>query len=382
MSFCLRRAPLIACLALVSVLHTSVAAWAQAPAGTPAAPPRAQPPRAQGAGAAAPAAPGVAAPGSGQSGASESAGAAKDAATADARERARAAYGAGREAFAAGQYAAAEAHFARADALVPAIQAKYWRAMSLDQLGDVAGAFAAFGVVLSDPQKEELGAEKLEAAAARQRELAAVPADLLVTTTPAGAHVRVSGVDVPTPTPLSLRLAPGRHELLVSLPGYEPQRLQITATPGAKLRPSVTLLPQAGVAAAVAPGLTAPPTDVGLGALETGSAQRSLVPGYVTLGIAGASAIVGTIFGVKALNDKKDYDAAPSTKGADDVERNALIADMAFGVTLTLGITGIVLLVADDSAPQALSRPSNTAGLHVLPYVSPRGAGAAAAMSF
>ena len=353
----LRRAPLIASLALVSVLHTSVVAWAQSPASTPGA---------AGTNAA------------GTNAASPS----SDAATAGAREQARTAYGAGREAYAAGQYAAAAAHFARADALVPAIQAKYWRAMSLDKLGDVAGAFAAFGVLLTDAQKDELGAEKLEAAAARQRELAAVPADLVVTTTPAGAHVQVSGVDLPTPTPLSLRLAPGRHELLISLPGYESQRVQINATPGAELRPSLTLLPQAAAPLAAAPGLTAPPTDVGLAALETGSAERSLVPGYVTLGIAGASAIVGTIFGIRALGDKKDYDDAPSTKRADDVERNALIADMAFGVTLTLGITGIVLLVADDSAPQALSRPSQTAGLHLLPYVSPRGAGAAAALSF
>jgi hypothetical protein len=307
----LRHAPLIASLALVSLLHTSVVAWAQSPAGTagsgqqPSAPkPRTQPPSAQKpAAATSPASASgtqeAAAQGSGPSSAADpSAKDAKGAVTAEAREQARAAYGAGRDAFAAGQYAAAEAHFARADALVPAIQAKYWRAMSLDKLGDVAGAFAALGVVLTDPQKDELGAEKLESAAARQRELAAVPAELLVTTTPAGAHVQVSGVDVPTPTPLSLRLAPGRHELLISLPGYESQRVQITATPGAKLSPNVTLLPQAGAPVAVAPGLTAPPTDVGLGALETGSAQRSLVPGYVTLGIAGASAIVGTIFGI------------------------------------------------------------------------------------
>jgi hypothetical protein len=299
------------------------------------------------------------------------------------REQARAAYGAGQEAYAAGQYAAAEAHFARADALLPAIQAKYWRAMSLDKLGDVAGAFTAFGVVLSDAQKDDLGAEKLAAAAARQRELSVVPSDLLLTTTPAGAHVQVSGVDVPSPTPLSLRLMPGRHELLVSLPGYESQRVQITASPGAKLRPSITLVAQAAAPVAAPPSLTPPPTDLGLGALGTDpSPARSQVPGFVTLGIAGASAVVGTIFGIRALSDKKDYDAAPSTKRADDVERNALIADMAFGVTLTLGITGIVLLVADDGAVQAQSRPSGVAGLHLQPYVSPRGAGASAELSF
>jgi hypothetical protein len=356
----LRRAPWIASVTLVSVLHTSMAAWAQAPAGSTT--PSSTPPSAG-------STPTTAAP--------SSAGASSESSVAAAREQARVAYGAGQEAYAAGQYAAAAEHFARADQLLPAIQAKYWRAMSLDKQGDVAGAYAALSVLLADAKKDELGAEKLQAVTARQRELGALPADLLVTTTPAGAHVQVSGVDVPTPTPLSLRLAPGRHELLISLPGYESQRVPITATPGAQLRPNVTLLPQ------TASAQTGPIAPLGeTGALDTSSAPRSLVPGYVTLGIAGAAAIVGTIFGVRALGDKKDYDKNPTAKGADDVERNALIADMAFGVTLTLGVTGIVLLLADDSRQTASSPSSNSAGLHLLPYVSPKGAGAAASLSF
>ena len=227
------RVPWIASLTLVSVLHTSIAAWAQAPASS-TAPTTGS-------------APTAAAP--------NAAGASSQASVEASREQARVAYGAGQEAYAAGQYAAAAEHFARADQLLPAIQAKYWRAMSLDKQGDVAGAYAALGVVLADPKKDELGADRLQAVTARQRELGAVPADLLVTTTPAGAHVQVSGVDVPTPTPLSLRLAPGRHELLISLPGYESQRVPITATPGAQLRPNVTLRPQtaSAQAGAIAP---------------------------------------------------------------------------------------------------------------------------------
>lgn len=370
----LRRASWIASVTLVSVLHTSIAAWAQAPAGSSAPTTRGAPaPNAPAANAPAPSAPTT---GSAPATAAPNP-ASSEASVAAVREQARAAYGAGQEAYAAGQYAAAAEHFARADELLPAIQAKYWRAMSLDKQGDVAGTYAALGVVLSDPKKDELGADKLEALANRQRELGAVPADLLVTTTPAGAHVQVSGVDVPTPTPLSLRLAPGRHELVISLPGYETQRVPVTATPGAQLRPNVTLLPQTA-------STTGPIAPLGeAGALDTTSTPRSLVPGYVTLGIAGAAAIVGTIFGVRALSDKKDYDKNPTAKGADDVERNALIADMAFGVTLTLGVTGIVLLVADDTGPQTASAASsNSASLHLLPYVSPKGAGAAASMSF
>ncbi|MEY2936140.1 MAG: hypothetical protein RL033_6889 [Pseudomonadota bacterium] len=254
--------------------------------------------------------------------------------------------------------------------------------MSLDKLGDVAGAFAAFGVVLADPKKDELGAEKVETAAARQRALGNIPADLQITTTPGGAHVQVSGVDLASPTPLALRLAPGHHLLVVSLPGYQSQSVELNATPGAKLRPAFTLVPQLTPAAPPATALSAPPTDVTLGTLDA-PAARSLVPGYVTLGIAGASAIVGTIFGIRALGNKDDFNDAPSTRRADDVERNALIADMAFGVTLTLGITGIVLLLADEAPEQAAAQPATEqAGVRLTPYVSPRGAGAAATLTF
>ena len=75
----------------------------------------------------------------------------------------------------------------------------------------------------------------------------------------------------------------------------------------------------------------------------------------------------------------------PTTSKADDVERNALIADMAFGVALTLGITGIVLLIADDPLPEqaSVTQPSEArASLRVLPYATADGAGAAATLTF
>ncbi|HWO10352.1 MAG TPA: hypothetical protein VNN80_12755, partial [Polyangiaceae bacterium] len=113
----------IGVLALVSVLHTSTAARAQlapAPAGVQ------QPGVPQPSAAPVPGTPPATASPQGAPAPAE-----------DPRERARAAYTAGQDAYAAGRFAAAEAHFALADSLVPAVQAKYWRAMSLDQLGDV-----------------------------------------------------------------------------------------------------------------------------------------------------------------------------------------------------------------------------------------------------
>lgn len=295
------------------------------------------------------------------------------------RERARAAYSAGQEAYAAGQYAAAEAHFGLADSLVPAVQAKYWRAMSLDQLGNVPAALAAFELVLSSPDKQQLGPEKLATAEARQRALAATPAELVLNTTPPGARVNVSGVELKAPTPLTLRLAPGRHLIRVWLDGHEPQQVELTVSPGEKLNPTLTLVPVANPRSenAPIPALPTAPVDS-----TPAAAPRSPIPGIVTLGIAGASAIVGTVFGIKALGDKSDFDDRPTTAAADDVERNALIADMAFGVTLTLGITGIVLLLAEDPAPEAQVSSASPQRLRVAPYVAPTGAGAAASLVF
>jgi hypothetical protein len=252
--------------------------------------------------------------------------------------------------------------------------------MSLDQLGQVPAALAAFELVLANPEKSQLGPEKLANAEARQRALAATPADLVLTTTPPGARVNVSGVDLRAPTPITLKLAPGRHVVRVTLDGYAPQQLELNVTPGAKLTPTLTLVPAANPAAtgaAPVPALLDPPND------SPPSVPRSPIPGIVTLSIAGASAIVGTIFGIKALSDKQDFDDRPTTNTADDVERNSLIADMAFGVTLTLGITGVVLLVADDPVPDQ-SQVGSLAPqrLQVSPYVATTGAGASAKLVF
>jgi hypothetical protein len=109
------------------------------------------------------------------------------------------------------------------------------------------------------------------------------------------------------------------------------------------------------------------------------------VPAYITLGIAGAGAIVGTIFGIKALGAKNDFDKTPTGNAADDTERNALIADMAFGVAITLGVTGVVLLTSDDGAAPAAAQHEQLpkrAKLVVAPYASPEGGGAAARYTF
>ena len=100
-----------------------------------------------------------------------------------------------------------------------------------------------------------------------------------------------------------------------------------------------------------------------------------------------AATAVGAFFGVKALGAKGDFNDDPTTDNADAVERNALIADMAFGVAITLGVTGVVLLTSGDSEPAKekaakAKRLPQKARFNVAPYATPNGGGAAARFVF
>jgi hypothetical protein len=109
-----------------------------------------------------------------------------------------------------------------------------------------------------------------------------------------------------------------------------------------------------------------------------------MTPAYVTLGVAGVSTLVGTYFGIRALSAKSDYNDHPTSKKADKVENSALVADMAFGVAITLGVTGIVLLTSPDEpvAGSPTAKLEKKPSLQVAPWASPKSAGLGAQLTF
>lgn len=305
------------------------------------------------------------------------------------KDAAHKAYSEGEKAYAAGDYAAALAGFTKANELLPAPQAAYWAAKSLDGQGKTEEAIAAYEKVLADPDIAKLGDEKSNDAKARVADLKAkLVAEVSVSTlaaggaAPVGATVSVDGTPQTGETPMTLKLPPGPHKLTITAPGYEPKEIDLEAKGGEKSEQKIELAakapppppPPEPVVEAPAPPPPPPPP-----------APRSKLPAYITLGIAGAGAVVGTIFGIKALGAKNDFDKQPTGSAADDTERNALIADMAFGVAITLGVTGVVLLTSDDSAAPAaakMERLPKRAKLVVAPYATPHGGGAGAQYTF
>jgi hypothetical protein len=298
--------------------------------------------------------------------------------TADA---ARKAFGDGQKAYGAGNYADAQAHFKKANDLIPSPQASYWIAKCIDGQNKTEEAIAAYEALLADPDVSKIGDEKTADAKTRLDTLkATLVGEVAIDTNPMLASIAVDGVIQPGEAPLTLKLTPGKHKITVSAKGYQPKDIELDVKGGDKLKQTVALEKEAPppiVAAAVVappPEQQPPPKP---------KEERSMVPAYVTLGIAGAGAIVGTIFGIKALSAKEDFNKTPTTELADDAERNALICDMAFGVAITLGVTGVVLLTSDDEPAAAQKQtPVKAAKLELAPYVGKKSGGASAKLSF
>jgi hypothetical protein len=106
---------------------------------------------------------------------------------------------------------------------------------------------------------------------------------------------------------------------------------------------------------------------------------------YVVLGLAAMGVVAGTIFGVKALHDKRDFDNGDRTTGrVEAIEKNAVIADMALGAAVALGVTSAVLFLTGGGDADAGQTASATRGslLGLAPLASPSVTGAAAFFRF
>lgn len=304
-------------------------------------------------------------------------------------------YLAGEAKFKSADYAGALADFQAADAIKATPHAARFIGLCQDKLGHLPEALAAYDRFLADvPAKLAKEGEEIKARAA---EIKALPGKVHAESTPSGATVLMDGKSVGGAygTPTDFDAPPGHHALHFSAEGRLAVDKDIDVTFASKQDVSVTLEPSPGpVAAVVAPPVSAVTAGAPAPAAPPPppAEPRSKLPAYVTGGLAIVAAGVGTAFGVVALGDKSDFDKNPTTGKADDGENHALIADMAFGVAITLGVTSAVLFLTKDEAPAApAAKNGHTNRAAYKPYkvtvtpspiVTPHGGGAGALVRF
>lgn len=303
-------------------------------------------------------------------------------ATPEQTEAARSAMEAGKAAYESENYEEAAAAFQEAHELIPSPHAQYWLARSWDQSDpqdeQAARSAKAYGAFLNHPGAEHVGEEALEFAKERYEDLrSALPATVTLESEPSGASITLNGEPQEGVTPYTFEGKAGEYEVGLSLPGYEDVSVTVQAEGGATVTQEVTL-------AETPPPPTPQPEEqpeASEGGASEDKAAANMVPAIVTLGLGGAGLISGTVFGIMALNSKSKFKDDPTTANADAAERNALIADMSFGIALTLGITGVVLWTARDGE-EDLTAKAKGQEFVFAPYASPRGAGAAARWTF
>jgi PEGA domain-containing protein len=270
-------------------------------------------------------------------------------------------YAAGEKKYKAGDFAGALSDFKEANDIKSTPQAERYLGLCEDALGHYSAAADWYDQFLGNvPAKMLVQGDEIRK---RVGEIRAMPGKLRIESTPPAADVTIDGTLQSAPTPLDVELAPGAHQVTLRHAGRLPAERAVTVAFASSQALTVDLAPEpppvAPVAAAPAPAplptVAPPPAE-----------PRSLVPAYITGALAVAAAGVGTVFGVLTLNDKASFNRNPTTTTADNGDTHALIADMSFGVAITLGVTSVVLFATKDEAPPATSRArSKTKTAHV-----------------
>ncbi len=302
-------------------------------------------------------------------------------------KEAKAHYESGLKKFNGGDFAGALDDFKAADAIKSTPQSQRYIGLCEDKLGHYAEAVAAYERFLAAvPAKMKKEGEELTK---RVAEIKAMPAKLHVETTPPGATITADGKQMAV-TPADIELTPGKHILRLELAGYLPIDKDVDVAYGAKEDVKNELQAKPAEATPPAPVATTPPPTTPAPAEPPPAEEpqhRSKVPAFITGGIAVAALGVGIGFGIAALGKKSDFDSNPQEGTAEDGENFALVADMAFGVAITLGVTSAVLFFTKDDEPAKAANthtPRKVAPLRIIPtpFITPHGGGAGAVMRF
>jgi len=262
-------------------------------------------------------------------------------------------YGEGEKKFKAGDYAGALPEFKAADDIKATPNSQRYIGLCHDNLGHYGEAvtwYEKFLAAVPDKMKKEGDEVK-----ARVAQIKAMPARIRIETTPPGAAILADGKSMGA-TPTEVELAPGKHILHIELAGYLPIDKDVDVSYGAKEEMKSELVAKpAEKAVAVTPPVTSPAeqTKAVEPVKEEKHEGRSKLPAFITGGLAIVAVGIGTGFGIAALDKKSQFDKTPTSDIADTGENFALVADMAFGVAITLGVTSAVLFLTkdDDAAP-------------------------------
>jgi tetratricopeptide (TPR) repeat protein len=103
---------------------------------------------------------------------------------------------------------------------------------------------------------------------------------------------------------------------------------------------------------------------------------------WITVGIAAAALILGTVMGFLALSEQSNFDAQPTTEIADRGVAFALTADISFGVAGAAALTAIILYIIDVSAGAEGEAEVAPVAFELNPWANHQGGGLSTRLRF
>lgn len=293
------------------------------------------------------------------------------------QEQAREHYSKGKASYEAGDFEAALAEFTTAYEIKAHPTVLKSIAECQVQLGDLATAVETYEKYLADPESDDK-----ESIQARLDEVKRTPSDVDIKSAPVGAAISIAGIDVAGVTPITVQLPPGDHVVTFSLEGYEPLEKSVTVALGEKGELLADFLtdgqPVAAKGALVDPFAEeeASPKE------EVAAEERSGPPVafWACAAVTGVGLVMGTVFGTMALDDEKKYQDDPTDETREAGTRNAIIADVSFGVAGAAAIAGIIVFVVDRKKQKRGAQEK--AGLRFTPVADQHQFGLNAQVSF
>jgi len=214
------------------------------------------------------------------------------------------------------------------------------------QLLDIKAAVATIEKYLADPGPTDKPEVEQRLATIRKS-----LATMEILSQPEGAGVMIDGSVTGEVTPVTIDLNPGDHEIVLNLEGYEPLLKSVALTGGEQGRLEVDFASE-GTPVQPEDPLADPFGDDDGGAVKVGS-EGPPTAFWVAAAVAGVGLISGTVFGTMALGDEDDYKKNPSDDIKKSGERNAIIADVSFGVAAAAAIVGAVILITNKGEAKA-----------------------------
>ena len=250
-----------------------------------------------------------------------------------------------------GDAASACPKFEESERLEPGIGTKLNLANCYERIGRSASAWILYLEVESDTKRNgqvERQTMAHDRAAALQPKLSRLLIDVPPASRVAGLIVERDGVSVGAAQwGLSIPVDPGAHTVRARAVGKKDWQRTLTVAAGGGLQSlTVPALERAPLAAKVATSNTRPRSP----------SQRTAA--FISFGVSGAGAALGTVFGLRAISKNKQSNAADKCQGdncvadgvalRNDARSAGDVSSVAFAISGAALATGLVLILIDS----------------------------------